>query len=108
MSQYERPDRVARGERREPTMEDLRQLMGASAPHFALHIRNRIRNLIGGLAEDHPARVEGEREIERLTKLGYTGEVRGTPHEDGITPLPSLGADATIRRTPHTPGRPAA
>jgi hypothetical protein len=42
MSEYERPDRLGR----EPTVEDVRQLMGASAPHFALQLRNRIRTLI--------------------------------------------------------------
>lgn len=104
MSEAEHPERHAR----DVTVDDVRQLMGASTPHFALQIRNRIAKLIRGLPAEHPARIEGEREIERLTKLGYTGEVRGTPHEDGITPLPSLGHDASERRTPHTPGRPAA
>ena len=80
------PDRL----RREPTVEDVRQLMGASTPHFALQIRNRIRNLIDGLPPDHPARVEGEREIERLTKLGYSGEIRGHEAEEGLPPLPSV------------------
>ena len=39
MSEYERPDRFTR----EPTVEDVRQLMGASTPHFALQLRNRNR-----------------------------------------------------------------
>ena len=73
MSEYERPDRT----RREPTVDDVRQLMGASTPHFALQIRNRIRNMIGGLAVDHPARVAGEREIARLEKIAFGGESRG-------------------------------
>ena len=73
MSEYERPDRMER----EPTVEDVRQLMGASTPHFALQIRNRIRNLIDGLPPDHPARVEGEREIARLEQLAVDGEHRG-------------------------------
>jgi hypothetical protein len=77
---------------RDVTVDDVRQLMGASTPHFALQIRNRIAKLVRELPEDHPARIEGEREIARLTKLGFTGEVRGTPHEEGIEPLPSLGA----------------
>lgn len=86
MSEAEHPQR--RG--REVTVDDVRQLMGASTPHFALQIRNRIAKLVRGLPEGHPARVEGEREIARLTKLGFTGEDRGTPHEEGIEPLPSL------------------
>jgi hypothetical protein len=86
LSQAEHPQRRAR----EVTVDDIRQLSGASTPHFALQIRNRIATLVRDLPAGHPARVEGEREIARLTALGFTGEVRGTPHEQGIEPLPSL------------------
>ena len=85
MSEYERPERI----RREPTVEDVRQLMGASTPHFALQIRNRIRNLIGDLPDGHPARVEGEREIARLNELAFGGEDRG-PQQGTERPLPSV------------------
>jgi hypothetical protein len=78
----------------EVTIDDVRQLMGASTPHFALQIRNRIARLVASLPEDHPARIEGEREIARLDKLGVAGEFRGHAHEDGILPLPSLDGDA--------------
>jgi hypothetical protein len=89
MAEAEQPDRI-RPEHR-VTVDDVRQLMGASTPHFALQLRNRIRNLIARLPEDHPARIEGEREIERLTKLGYTGETRTDSDEaDDLDPLPSL------------------
>jgi hypothetical protein len=64
--------------------------MGASTPHFALQLRNRIARLVRGLPEDHPARIEGEREIARLTALGYSGEVRGHEAEEGLPPLPSV------------------
>jgi hypothetical protein len=74
----------------EVTVDDIRQLTGASTPHFALQIRNRIARLIRRLPEDHPARIEGEREIARLQHLGVAGEFRGLPHEDGLLPLPSL------------------
>jgi hypothetical protein len=82
MSEYERADRL----RREPTVEDVCQLMGASTPHFALQLRNRIRTLISGLAEDHPARLEGEREIARLDKIALGSERRGPiqEHEHGL------------------------
>jgi hypothetical protein len=82
MSEFERPDRY----QREPTVEDVRQLMGASTPHFALHLRNRIHNLIAGLPPDHPARVEGEREIARLNELALGSERRGPiqEHEEGL------------------------
>ncbi len=87
MSEYERPDRM----QREPSVEDVRQLFGASTPHFALQLRNRIRVLIDGLPEGHPARVEGEREIGRLDEIAEGSEKRGPiqEHEDG---LPSFRA----------------
>jgi hypothetical protein len=89
MSEFERADRSER----EPTVEDVRQLMGASTPHFALHIRNRLRNLTAGLPADHPARVEAEREIARLEELAFGSERRGPiqAHERG---LPSYPAEA--------------
>jgi hypothetical protein len=74
------------------TLDDVRQLMGASTPHFALQLRNRIAKLIRSLPPDHPARVEGEREIARLTALGESGEVRGHAAEPGMRRLASLSA----------------
>ena len=74
----------------EVTVEDVRQLMGASTPHFALQLRNRIAKLIADLPADHPARVEGEREIARLERLGIDGETRGEGAAEGERPLPSL------------------
>jgi hypothetical protein len=91
VSEAEDPRRLRRKENAgEVTIEDVRQLMGASTPHFALQLRNRIVKLIAGLPEDHPARVEGEREIARLESLGLTGEVRGEGPPDGERPLPSV------------------
>ena len=91
MSSAEHPDRIAADHA--PTVEDVRQLMGASTPHFALQLRERIRRLIKELPEGHPARVEGEREIARLDRIAFVGEVRGHQAEDGLAPLPSLGED---------------
>jgi hypothetical protein len=87
MSEFERPDRS----QREPTVEDVRQLMGASTPHFALQLRNRIRTLVGHLPADNPARIEGEREIARLDQIALGSERRGPiqAHEEG---LPSFRA----------------
>lgn len=90
MSQAENPDRLRQD--RQVTLDDVRQLMGASTPHFALQLRERIRQLITGLPPDHPARMEGEREIARLDRLAFAGEVRGHPAESGLDPLPSLQA----------------
>jgi len=82
VSEYERADRTLR----EPTVEDVRQLMGASTPHFALQIRNRIRRLISDLPAEHPARVEGEREMRRLDAIALGSERRGPiqEHEHGL------------------------
>jgi hypothetical protein len=96
MSQAENPERLKTDHT--VTVEDVRQLMGASTPHFALQLRERIRALIRGLPESHPARMEGEREIARLDKIAYVGEVRGHTAEAGLTPLPSLGRDGREHR----------
>ena len=87
MSQAEDPRRLSA---HEATVEDVRQLMGASTPHFALQLRNRIAKLIADLPAEHPARVEGEREIARLQQLGVSGENRGEAATSGERPLPSL------------------
>jgi hypothetical protein len=85
VSEYEQPGRL----QREPTVEDVRQLMGASTPHFAMHLRNRIRTLISGLPAEHPARREGEREIRRLNEIALGGERRGKEGMDEPA-MPSL------------------
>jgi hypothetical protein len=91
VSQAEHPDRLRT--ERAVTIDDVRQLMGASTPHFALQLRERIRRLIRGLADDDPARIEGEREIARLDALATSGEVRGQGAQDGQRPLGSLADD---------------
>ena len=95
MSEAENPERRRPG--RVVTVEDVRQLTGASTPPFALQVRNRIAKLIRGLPADDPARLEGEREIARLERLGFNGETRGTPPQDGQHPLPSLREDVVVR-----------
>jgi hypothetical protein len=94
MSGAEDASRVARaGDPAAVTVEDVRELMGASTPHFALQLRDRIARLIDGLPAGHPARIEGEREIARLNALGFTGETRGIASEEAertLPPLPSL------------------
>ncbi len=87
MSQAEDPRRLSADQ---VSVEDVRQLMGASTPHFALQLRNRIAKLIAGLPAEHPARVEGEREIARLERLGLTGEIRGEGAHEAERPMPSL------------------
>lgn len=91
MSQAEHPDRMRDG--RQVTIDDVRALMGASTPHFALQLRERIRTLIRGLPADNPARIEGEREIARLDRIAFDGETRGHQAESGMTPLPSVNPE---------------
>jgi hypothetical protein len=86
MSQAEDPRRTAR----EVSVEDVRELMGASTPHFALQLRNRIWSLVGELPAGHPARLEGEREIARLEQLAVSGEWRGQRGDGDERPMPSL------------------
>lgn len=75
MSEAERPDRLGG---RSITVEDIRALAGPATPHFSLQIRNRIQRLIAGLDAGDPARLEGERQIARLTELSsHSGEPRG-------------------------------
>ena len=89
MSQSEHPDRLKADHT--VTVDDVRALMGASTPHFALQLRERIRALIRPLAPEHPARILGEQEIARLDGIAVLGEVRGHEAEDGLTALPSVG-----------------
>ena len=90
MSQAENPQTLRKEREGEVSVEDVRKLMGASTPHFALQLRARIVKLIAGLPEDHPAHIEGTREIERLQRLGFAGEVRGESGPPGERSLPSL------------------
>jgi len=89
VSEAESPARTAAEHR--VSVEDVRELMGASTPHFALQLRARIANLIAGLDAHDPARVLGEREIRRLEEIALHGEIRGGGLQDGQRPLPSLG-----------------
>ncbi len=88
MAQAEQPERLR--PERQVTVDDVRQLMGASTPHFALQLRARIERLIADLPPGDPARRLGEHEIARLAALAFTGEVRGEGYQDGQRTLPSV------------------
>jgi hypothetical protein len=96
MAEAEQPRRLAPDHR--VTVEDVRQLMGASTPHFALQLRNRIAKLIRDLPDDDPARRLGLQEIARLERLGFTGETRGEQGQDGEVALRSVGPEEPVRR----------
>ena len=87
MSGAERPDRIEPDHR--VTVDDIRELVGAATPHFALQIRDRVARLIEDLPPSDPARVEGERAIERLERLAAEGQGAGHVQEHE-QPLPSL------------------
>ena len=89
MAQAEQPERL----RRPVTVDDVRQLMGSSTPHFALQLRTRIQRLIARLPADDPARQLGEQEIARLERLAFDGEVRGEGFQEGQRALPSVSLD---------------
>ena len=77
MSEAENPELLGHAHR--VTAEDIRALAGASTPHFALQVRNRIRRLIEPLDAADPARLEGERKIAELEDLAeHSGDPRGT------------------------------
>jgi hypothetical protein len=95
MAEAEQPARLR--PEHQVTVEDVRQLMGASTPHFALQLRNRIRKLIAPLPPEDPARALGEQEIARLERIAFAGEIRGEQGQDGQRPLPSLGEEEAIR-----------
>ena len=88
MAQAEQPERL--GPDRRVSVDDVRQLMGASTPHFALQLRNRIRKLIRGLPPEDPARRLGEQEIARLEQIAFSGETRGEQAQPGQRALPSV------------------
>ncbi len=72
------------------TPDEIRSITAAATPHFSQQVRERVLKLIADLPADHPARVMGEQEIERLAAIGKSGEVRGTPNEPTLEPLGSV------------------
>jgi len=88
MAEAEQPERLSHD--RQVTVDDVRQLMGASTPHFALQLRNRIRKLIRHLPPEDSARLLGEQEIARLERLGFSGETRGEGAQPGQRALRSV------------------
>jgi hypothetical protein len=87
MSSAEHPQRLSSGHH--VSVDDVRQLMGASTPHFALQIRDRLGNLTSGLEADDPARRLAEQEMARLARLATSGETRGEG-DDGMHTMPSV------------------
>ena len=90
MSQAENPNRLASERSGDVSVEDVRELMGASTPHFALQLRNRIATLIAELPDGHPG-TPGRRARDRPPATPrLDGETRGEGGNEGERPLPSL------------------
>lgn len=99
MSEYPDPERSSADH--VITLEDIRALSAPSTPHFSQHLRTRIQALIRRLPSDHPARLEGERQIARLNEIAFDGEIRGRSTEDGLPPLASVSAPAAADNGSH-------
>jgi hypothetical protein len=67
MSEFENP--TLTNSRHTLTIDEVRALSSAATPHFALHIRNRLRRLVAPLPDSHPAMRFAQSEIARLEKL---------------------------------------
>jgi hypothetical protein len=55
----------------DPTIEQIDRLVGPATPHFAYQLRARVRELIEGLPEGHPARSHGDERMALLDRLGH-------------------------------------
>jgi hypothetical protein len=56
---------------REPTTQDIDELVGPATPHFAYQLRSRIEELVLDLREDHPVRRYAEQQMALLDRLGH-------------------------------------
>lgn len=96
MSEFESPERAAGT----VSIDDVHELMGASTPHFAMHIRARLQRLVKDLPEEHPARLLAQSEISRLGQIAVGGEKRGSkvPGESRLSPeqpITTLASDTS-------------
>ena len=73
---------------RDPLIEEIDRLVGPATPHFAYQLRARVRELVEGLPEDHPARRYGEEQIELLDRLGHASS---KAEEGGSEPRARIG-----------------
>jgi hypothetical protein len=56
---------------REPTTQDIDELIGPATPHFAYQIHERVERLVAPLPEDHPVRDYAAQRLAVLDALGY-------------------------------------
>jgi len=88
-----------------PDEDELAQLVGAAAPHFAFQILGRVSGYADALPPDHPRQPELARHIARLEALGNGGETAGLERTDlpGRRSVPALGAPAAGDSQPLPP-----
>jgi len=55
----------------DPTIDAIDALVGPAAPHFAMQLRARVRELIEDLPDESRARRYGEEKMELLERLAY-------------------------------------
>ena len=55
----------------DPTIDAIDALVGPAAPHFAMQLRARVRELIEDLSDESRARRYGEEKMELLERLAY-------------------------------------
>ena len=90
----------------DPTRDDVDALVGPATPHFAYQIRARVRELVQGLAADHPVRVYAEGQMERLDRLGHASSKADEGPRESATRLgwdaipSSAPADSPLPRQP--------
>ncbi len=56
---------------REPTMQEIDELVGPATPHFAYQLRARIEELVRDLPEDHSVRRYADEKMALLDRLGH-------------------------------------
>jgi hypothetical protein len=72
-----------------PSDDELAAMIGAATPHFALQIRDRVRDVMAALPPDHPRQAGLRAEVERLEQLAFYGEA-GRPSQRDLPPRPSV------------------
>jgi hypothetical protein len=67
----------------EPTFADIDALVGPATPQFAYQLRARVKELVLGLADDHPVRRYAEDKMALLDRLGHASS---KAHDGGREP----------------------
>ena len=88
---------------RDPLIDKIDELVGPATPHFAYQLRARVREMVEGLPEDHPARRYGEEKMELLDRLGHASS---KADEGGRHPRTRPGWEGVPSSSPASRNRP--